>query len=447
MARRRRKSAKLSLNPIEVTVESLSHEGRGITHIDDKVIFIDGALTGETVTFKYIGTHRNYDEGKVVEVVHPSSDRVEPHCEFFSICGGCSIQHMKSERQIEMKQEVLLNLFSRTSQIAPGNVLPALTADYWGYRTKARLGVKYVQKKERVLVGFREKHSPYLADMNRCEVLDARVGHKLQTIANTISQLQAYNKIAQIEVAITHDTVALIFRNLVELCEADKQILVNLGVDENYDIYLQPGGPDSVHLIYPETSALFYKLPEYNLQINFLPTDFTQINTGINQKMIAQALRLLDLTDQDVVLDLFCGLGNFSLPVATKAAYVVGVEGDEGLIERARINAVDNNISNTEFHVQDLTVDLSQADWVQRQYTKVLIDPARPGALEMMDVVASMNVQRIVYVSCNPATLARDAGVLVNKHGYRLESAGVMDMFPHTAHVESMALFVKTEAK
>jgi len=444
MARRRRKSAKLSLDPIEVTIESLSHEGRGITHIDEKVVFIDGALTGEKVTFKYTGTHRNYDEGTIVDVIESSDDRVEPLCEFFSLCGGCSIQHMQSEKQIEMKQDVLLNLFSRTSQITPENVLAPLTADFWGYRTKARLGVKFVQKKGRVLVGFREKHSPYLANMTQCEVLDKKVGHKLDVISEYIGRMQANNKIAQIEVAITDDSVALIFRNLIELCDTDKQILIDLGAAEGYDIYLQPSGPDSVYLIYPDVSELSYKLPRYNLDMKFLPTDFTQINTSINQQMINQAIALLELSEDDVVLDLFCGLGNFTLPIATCAGSVVGVEGESGLIDRARSNAIHNKINNADFYVQDLTEDVTKSPWAQQKYTRVLIDPARPGALEMMDVVANMKPERIVYVSCNPATLARDAGVLVNQYGYKLESAGVMDMFPHTAHVESMALFVKS---
>lgn len=443
MARRRRKSAKLLLDPVEVNIESLSHEGRGIAHIDEKVIFIDGALAGEKVTFKYVGTHRNYDEGKVVDVIEPSLDRVEPVCEFFGLCGGCSLQHMSAKKQIEMKQEVLLNQLTRTSQLVPENILPAITGNYWGYRTKARLGVKFVQKKERVLVGFREKHSPYLANMNQCEVLDVKIGHKLETISQAIAAMQTYNKIAQIEVATTDESAALIFRNLVELSDPDKQILIDLGISENYHIYLQPAGPDSVVLIYPESSELSYKLPEYHLDIRFLPTDFTQINTSINKKMINQALGLLDINKDDQVLDLYCGLGNFTLPIATMAGSVTGIEGDEGLIARARLNAESNGISNTEFYVQDLTEDISKSPWANKKYSKILIDPARPGALEMMENVAKMKPERIVYVSCNPATLARDAGVLVNDYRYKLQSAGVMDMFPHTAHVESMALFVK----
>lgn len=424
-------------------IESLSHDGRGITHVDDKVVFIDGALVGEKISFQYVATHRNFDEGKTIEVFQASEDRVEPVCEFFSICGGCSMQHMKSEKQIHMKQEVLLNLLSRTAQLEPESILPPLTADYWGYRNKARLGVRYVNKKQRLLVGFREKHSGLLADMDRCEVLDPRLGHKIDVIRQCIQSLQAYDKIAQIEVAITEDVVALVFRHLVELSDDDQQQLINMATAESFHIYLQSAGPDSVKLLYPQASVLRYRLPDFGLNIQFLPTDFTQINMGINQQMIKQAIDLLALTQDDQVLDLFCGLGNFSLAMATRAAHVVGVEGDAGLIERATQNARLNNINNIEFFVQDLTQDLSDVSWAQRHYNKILIDPARPGAMEMMQTIAAMQPECIVYVSCNPATLARDAGELVNRFAYELKSVGVMDMFPHTAHVESMALFIK----
>ncbi len=443
MARRRRKSAKLNADPIVSRIESLSHDGRGITHIDDKVVFVDGALAGEKISFRYVATHRNFDEGKVEEVLEPSVDRIEPRCSFHAICGGCSMQHMSPEKQIHSKQEILLNLLARTGQVEPEHILKPLVAEFWGYRSKARLGVRFVNKKQRVLVGFREKHSPFLADMDRCEVLDPRVGHKIDSIAVCIQSLKAYNKIAQIEVAITEDVVALVFRNLVELEDDDRYKLIELAREHQFHIYLQPAGPDSVHLLFPDTSVLRYRLPDFDLSLQFLPTDFTQINTAINQQMIRQALDLLALNKNDQVLDLFCGLGNFSLPMATRAAYVVGIEGDAGLINRATENARLNGIDNAEFHVQDLTHDLADVHWGQRRYNKILIDPARPGALEVMQTVAEMTPECIVYVSCNPATLARDAGELVNRFGYVLDSAGVMDMFPHTAHVESMALFVR----
>jgi len=443
MGRRRRRSKKLDADPVQAHIESLSHEGRGITHIDDKVVFISGALADEDVMFRYTATRRNYDDGAVVEVLKASPDRVEPACEYFNICGGCSMQHMDTDKQIIMKQEVLLNQFQRTSQIEPQNVLPPLTSAHWGYRTKARLGVRYVAKKERALVGFREKQNSYLADMHSCEVLDPRVGHKLDNISDCIGKLEARDKVAQIEVAITEDVVGLVFRNLVELSDADKQLLIDLAKTEDFHVYLQPAGPDSVQLLYPRSSTLMYALPDFGVELQFLPLDFTQVNTGINQQMIKQAMELLEPGPDDNVLDLFCGLGNFSLPIATLAGKVTAVEGDAGLIDRARENAQRNNLDNVEFHVQDLSADLSNVEWAQQSFSKVLIDPARPGALEMMEVVAKMAPERIVYVSCNPATLARDAGELVNKFGYTLVSAGVMDMFPHTAHVESMALFKK----
>ncbi len=443
MSRRRRKSAKLSAAPVTVNIESLSHDGRGIAHVDDKVVFINGALPGEQVRFQYVKTHRNHDEGKVVEVLRASDDRVEPGCDFFSLCGGCSMQHVATEKQIYIKQDIMLNHLSRTGHVKPGKVLPPLVADHWGYRTKARLGVKFVNKKGRVLVGFREKHSPFLADMDRCEILDARVGHKLDVLATCIGDLDSREKIAQIEVATTEDAVALIFRNLVELSRDDCDRLIRLAKDEDFHVYLQPAGPESVTLLYPAKSTLSYTLVDYDINIQFRPMDFTQINTSINNQMIRQALDLLAVSKEDDVLDLFCGLGNFTLPVARNATSVVGVEGDAGLIDRARENAELNNVSNAGFFVHDLSVEPGNASWFKKKYSKILLDPARPGALEMMGHVAGMGPERIVYVSCNPATLARDAGELVNRYGYRLESVGVMDMFPHTAHIESMALFVK----
>jgi 23S rRNA (uracil1939-C5)-methyltransferase len=443
MARRRRKSAKLNADPVITRIESLSHDGRGITHINDKVVFVDGALAGEKISFRYIATHRNFDEGKVDEVLEASVDRADPHCQFHAICGGCSMQHMLPEKQILSKQDILINLLTRTGKVEPKHLMEPLVSDFWGYRSKARLGVRFVTKKQRVLVGFREKHSPFLADMNRCEVLDPRVGHKIDVIAACIQDLQAYNKIAQIEVAITEEVVALVFRNLVELDMDDRQRLIELAREHQFHIYLQPGGPESVCLLHPDASVLSYHLPDFGVTLRFLPTDFTQINAGINRQMIRQALDLLAVNKDDQVLDLFCGLGNFSLPIATRAAHVYGIEGDAGLISRATENARLNGIDNAVFYMQDLTHGLADAPWAQRHYNKVLIDPARPGALEIMQTVAAMEPERIVYVSCNPATLARDAGELVNRFGYILESVGVMDMFPHTAHVESMALFVR----
>jgi 23S rRNA (uracil1939-C5)-methyltransferase len=279
--------------------------------------------------------------------------------------------------------------------------------------------------------------------MQRCEVLDPRVGHQLDKLIDCISSLEAYNQIAQIEVATTAEVVALVFRHLTELSEADQQKLIALGADFPCHIYLQSGGPETITLLHPQESTLSYAIPEFNIDIEFSPSDFTQINAGINEKMISRAIQLLELDSHDKVLDLFCGVGNFSLPMAQRAGHVVGVEGSAELVQRAQFNAQRNQLQNVEFYHQDLASDELNAAWADQSYNKILIDPARPGALEILPFIASKEPGHIVYVSCNPATLARDAGELVNRFGYQLKSAGVMDMFPHTAHVESMALFVK----
>jgi 23S rRNA (uracil1939-C5)-methyltransferase len=421
----------------------MSHEGRGVAHINDKTIFIDGALPEEEVSFIYTGMHRNYDEGKAVEVLKSSPDRVEPLCEHFGLCGGCSLQHLNPKKQIEYKQETLMENLRRMGHVTPEEILPPLVASQWGYRRKARIGVRYVHKKERVMVGFREKGNRYLADLHGCKVLHPSVGEHIDDLSKVIASLESYDQIAQIEVAATDSFTALVFRNLVSLSDSDQEKLKNFAREFNFHVYLQSAGPDSVSLLYPDESVLSYTLGDFNLDLQFLPTDFTQVNAEINQKMIVRALDLLQVNEQDRVLDLFCGIGNFTLPLATRVAHVTGVEGDVGLIDRARANAERNHLLNVDFHVNDLTNDLVGTTWADQQYDKILLDPPRSGALEIMDLVAGLNASRIVYVSCHPASLSRDAGELVNRYGYTLVKAGVMDMFPHTAHVESIALFEK----
>lgn len=444
MSRKRKNKTKVSREPVEAVIEGMSHDGRGITHINDKVVFIDGALPDERVVIEYLASHRNFDEAKTLRVLEASPQRVEPGCPHFGDCGGCSLQHMDPQAQIRLKEDILVNQMARTGKVEARTILKPLVGDNWGYRKKARLGVRYVQKKERVLVGFREKHSRYLADMHTCEVLDPRVGHKLDAFSELIHQMAACQHIAQIEVAIGEDVVALVFRNLVELGQGDRQLLETFARQHDFHVYLQPAGPDSIHLLFPEKSELTYRLPEFGIELSFKPTDFTQVNHAINQAMVHQAVDLLELNENDRVLDLYCGIGNFTLAMARKAASVVGVEGDDVLIGRAKSNAERNKITNVSFHVNDLSADLASTSWSQEQYTKILLDPPRSGALEVLDLVTGLGAERIVYVSCNPATLARDAGELVGRYGYKLETCGVMDMFPHTAHVESMALFVKS---
>jgi 23S rRNA (uracil1939-C5)-methyltransferase len=429
-------------DPVErVGVESLGHDGRGVAHPGGKAVFIDGALPGETVAIDYLATHRTYDEARVSTVHAPSPYRVEPRCAHFGVCGGCSLQHLEAGEQILAKQQVLLDNLKRIGRVMPDEVLPPLRGPVWGYRGKARLGVKDVIKKGRVLVGFREKHASYVADLRRCEVLHPSVGERIPAIADLISGLKARSRIPQVEVAASDNVTALVFRHLDALGEADLESLKAFARDQDFHVYLQPGGPDSVRPLWPEDSMLSYALPAQGIELDFRPTDFTQINSALNRQMVERVLQLLEPEGSHRVLDLFCGLGNFTLPLARHAGEVVGIEGDAGLVARARHNAARNGIANAAFHVADLSMSRIEARWAGETYQRILLDPPRNGAAAALDIVGNIRPARVVYVSCHPGSLARDAARLVEEFGYRLLAAGVMDMFPHTAHVESIALF------
>lgn len=426
-------------------VTSLSHDGRGVAHVNDKAVFIHGALPGEEVLVAYTATHRNYDEGRVEQVLRAADSRVTPACAHFDICGGCSLQHLAPEQQILFKQGILLENLERIGKVKPASLLPPLTGPSWGYRRKARLGVKYVTKKQRVLVGFREKRSPFLADIHQCEVLYPSVGRMVHELARMIAQLDAYQQIAQIEVAVSDQVTALVFRNMIALEQQDRARLTQFAREHDVHVLLQPGGPDSVVPLWPEHLDLSYRLDEYGVELHFRPTDFTQVNYEINHKMIAQALEHLDPREDERILDLFCGIGNFTLPIARHARHVTGIEGDADMVVRASANAELNRIGNVAYYQGDLAQDIAHAPWYQAGYDKILLDPPRSGAAAIIDQIAALGASRIVYVSCHPGSLARDAGELVNRHGYRLHAAGVMDMFPHTAHVESIAVFEKSD--
>lgn len=463
MARRRRtRKQKLPQDPVEVTIESLSPEGRGVAHIDDKAIFISGALPGEKVTFIYTSQRRSHAEGKVEEVLEASPDRVEPKCEHYAICGGCSLQHLSSDAQIKYKQQSMLDSLKHIGNVEPQEVFDAMTGDAWGYRRKARLGVKYVFKKGKVLVGFRERHGGFLAEMDSCEVLHEAVGKKLHLFQAMIYEMDSRDSTPQIEVAVGDDidiiegsensgsNIALIVRHLKDLSEKDLSLWVAFGKEHNFQVYLQPKGPKTVHRIYPEPSeqgsTLYYEHPEFDTKVHFGPQDFFQVNTSINRQMVPRAVALLQLTGKERVLDLFCGLGNFTLPIARNAEHVTGVEGDLVMVNRAKQTAIANGIENTDYYACNL-MDTAQAlktqPWLKKQYDCILLDPPRSGAKEIIEHFKKLKAKRIVYVSCHPATLARDAGELVHTHGYKLLGAGVMDMFPQTAHVESIAVFEK----
>lgn len=441
MARRPRKP--LPTTPVPVRIDSLNHEGRGVGRIGGKTVFVAGALPGEEVTFTYTARHRNFDEGVVSEVITASPERVTPRCPHFNICGGCALQHIEPEAQILYKQQVLMDNFRHLGKLEPGEILPPLRSAHWGYRHKARLGVKHVRKKGRVLVGFRERSSGFLADLGRCEVLHPSVGERLLPLAELVESLSVREQLPQIEVAVDDARTALALRHLAPLSDADEEKIRQFAKEHDLMIYLQPGGPDSLQPLWPENIDLHYALEKHQVRLHFRPGDFTQVNPEINRQMIDRTLELLELQADDHVLDLFCGLGNFTLPLARHCARAVGVEGEAKLVERARANAAANHLQNVEFQVADLATDLQHAPWWREGFAKVLLDPPRSGAMETLPHLARMQAGRIVYVSCNPATLARDAGILVHEHGYRLVQAGVMDMFPHTAHVESIALFVK----
>lgn len=437
------RSRKLRLpgEPVELGIDSLSHDGRGVGRIEGKAVFVGGALPGERVRARIVAKHKTYDEAVVETVLDASSLRAQPRCAHAGVCGGCSLQHLAPEAQIDAKQQVLLDNFTRIGKVEAQALLPPLRGPQWGYRTRARLGAKYVRKMQRALVGFREKHKPHLAELTRCEVLHPVIGERITELAELLADLDARERIPQIEIAVGDDATALVFRNLDDLSERDISLLFGYGERTGLHIYLQPGGPDSVSLLWPEASELSYALPGYDVRLFFQPTDFTQVNRAINGAMIDRALELLDIRPTDRVLDLFCGLGNFTLPLARRCAHVVGVEGDAGLVQRARDNAQRNGVANAEFHAANLAENVDLYPWLKQPFDKLLIDPPRSGAMEVIPVIARLGFRRIVYVSCNPSSLARDAGLLVHEHGYRLLKAGVMDMFPHTAHVESIAVF------
>lgn len=437
--------------PHLATIDTLSHDGRGVAHIEGKAIFLEGGLPGEAVSFVYQKRRNKFDEGTVVDVITPSKDRVVPKCVYFGTCGGCALQHISAEAQVIHKESVLLEQLLHFGQVEPETLLEPLTSPSWGYRRKARLGVRFVTKKNRVLVGFREKRSHYLLDMDHCEVLDPKIGQLISALSLLISGLKAVKHIPQIEVAVGDTEAALVFRHLEPINESDKRLFIAFGTAHEIDIYLQAEGLDSIEVLYtqqvvngPKINRLSYRLPDFGLEFLFHPSDFTQINFDINQKMVKRAMELLALKPTDRVLDLFCGLGNFTLPIATLAQQVVGVEGSERMCERARENALHNQLSNTTFYAADLyALPVSLPAWAMAQYDSVLIDPPRTGAEEVMDLINQVGASKVVYVSCNPATLARDIGILVHKHGFRLVATGIMDMFPHTTHVESIALLVK----
>jgi len=446
--------ARIDQSPFPADILDLSHDGRGVARREaghpnaGKTVFIAGALPGERVMAKQTSRSRHFDEADTVEVLQASPDRVEPRCAHFGVCGGCALQHLEESKQILAKQRVLLENFERIGHVTPKTVLPPLTGGAWHYRRKGRFSVRRVEKKDKTLVGFRERDPRFVADLRECHTVVPAVGAMIPALSALVDGLQARREVPQIEFIVgdpspEFDGVALVFRHLQPLGEADLAALVAFGEQHRVAIFLQPGGIDSVRPLWPAQPSLAFRLEPWEVTLAFRPLDFIQVNAPLNEAMIAHALGLLDVQPTDRVLDLFCGLGNFTLPLARLAEEVVGVEGEAGLVARARENAALNGLGNATFHAADLTQDQRGTAWMRQGFDRLLLDPPRSGA---MDVLRQLPLERfgcIVYVSCHPASLARDAGHLVNERGWTLRSAGVMDMFPQTAHVESIAVFEK----
>jgi 23S rRNA (uracil1939-C5)-methyltransferase len=422
-------------------VDSLNHEGRGIARLDGKVTFIDGALPGEDVRIRYRRQRTKFDSADTIEVLTPSSDRVQPHCPHFGVCGGCLLQHQAPAAQLVAKQQSLGDLLTHVGKVSPERWLPPLTGPVWGYRRRARLGARLVPGKGGVLVGFREARSHFLADIHGCPILDERVGPLIPALRELLATLSCPDRLPQVEVACGDEAVALILRHLVPLTSQDLDLLRTFARRHGIQIWRQPQGPDSTVPVEPaEPPPLSYRLDDGTVMV-FGPTDFVQVNAAMNRRTVTQALGLLELAPSDEVLDLFCGIGNFTLPIARRAAHVTGIEASETLLARARYNAARNAITNVDFRPANLYAE--DVQWPPVRCHKLLLDPPRQGAIEILKHMPAERPSRIVYVSCYPATLARDSEYLVHALGYRLAAAGVMDMFPHTSHVESMTLFVR----
>jgi len=427
--------------PIEVEVTSLAHDGRGVARHEGKTVFLAGALPGEQVRCLRYRLHRQYDEARLVEVLRASPDRVTPRCTAFGVCGGCALQQLAPARQVEFKQAQLAEELARIGRVVPAEWLAPLTGPEWRYRRRARLGARYVARKDRVLVGFRERASAYVTETARCEILAPPVDALLAPLGELIGSLAIRARVPQIEVAGGDGNTVLLLRVLEPPTAADLERLRAFAARHAVELWLQPGGIETATPLDPPGAGLSYRLPEFGLRLGFLPTDFVQINAALNERMVARAVELLAPGPGDRVLDLFCGLGNFTLALARRAASVTGVEGEPGLVARARANALSNGIDNALFFTDNLFEPDSGAVWARGRYDRVLLDPPRAGAREILPLVAVSCATRVVYVSCHPGSLARDAGILVQEHGFRLAAAGVMDLFPHTAHIESIAVF------
>lgn len=427
-------------------IKSLDHEARGIARLDGKAVFVEGALPGETVEFASFRKKPTFEIAQLVRVISPSPARVKPKCSHFGICGGCAMQHMDTSAQVAAKQRVLEDSLWHIGRVRPEHILPPVQGASWGYRQRARLAVRRVQKNAGMMIGFHERKSNFVADIDHCEVLPPHVSNLLIPLRDMLGSLTVAESIPQLDIAVGERSTAVLLRLLQPLKTNDELALRDFSDRYQVSFYLQPKGPDSVYLFYPEEGLrLSYVLPEFDLELDFLPTDFTQVNHAVNRVMLRRAMSLLEPKSGERIADMFCGLGNFTLPIARSGADVIGVEGSAALVKRGQAAAKANGLSDkVSYRVANLFECTDKSLAQLGRFDKMLIDPPRDGALALVRAIGVNAPKRIVYVSCNPATLARDAGVLVKEHGYRFVSAGAINMFPHTAHVESIALFERT---
>jgi len=430
------------MNP--VIIESIDHEGRGIAHADGKVIFIEGALTGERVTYSSYRKKNNYEQAQVEQILKQSFMRVQPKCASFGVCGGCSMQHLDSRAQVAVKQRVLEDNLARIGKVKPEVMLPPIYGQPWAYRQRARLSVRHVLKKNKTLVGFREKNGKYVADMRHCEILTPKIASLLPLLGELNEKFTTRDILPQIEVAVGEHVDVLVLRILQALTPSDEALIRQFADTHQVQFWTQTKGPETVVPFYPlDAPPLSYSLPEFGITMPFAPTEFTQVNSDMNRLMVSRAMRLLAPKANERIADFFCGLGNFTLPIARCGAQVLGIEGSDALVKRAGQNAEYNGLaSNTTFQSMNL-FEMDEAALAQLgHFDKWLVDPPRDGAIELMrSITPEFAPKRIVYVSCSPSTLARDAEVLVHAKGYTLKAAGVMNMFPQTSHVESIAVF------
>ena len=442
-----RSRKKLSDQPFELDISTLDAKGLGMAVFEEKNLHAYDALPGEKILARNLFGRSQRGKVETLEVLQPSADRVEPRCPHFGNCGACSLQHLSMDAQMARKEAALLQFLQHTGLVEPALVFAPLSGPLWNYRRKARLSVRDVAAKDRVLVGFRERNSRYVADMDDCHILHKVIADALPKLSRLIETLECRATIPQVEVACGDERCAMIIRHLKEISTSDVESLRLFARETGLGIFLQAAGPDSIRLLEPADFQLEYAIEPLGLRFHFEPLDFIQVNGELNQQMVKRALELLDPQPGDNILDLFCGLGNFTLPLAVNAGQVTGVEGSEDMVERGRANAVLNGLDNVEFHQADLYQPCETPPWPDGDYNKILLDPPRSGAQELLPWIAASKVNRVLYISCNPETLARDAGLLVNQYGFSLLGAGIINMFPHTPHSEAIALFERKTDK